>query len=131
MRAQLNITQSRSNLVRRLFVVCLAVAAISTSSFSTVTQAAVPPGPVTISLQYFGVTHLGGDKWFADGVVQAQNPEAVVIQFSQAATQSMTPDSGGYFALNFTALAGQSIVVDGTDSTGTVHDQKTLNNFTL
>lgn len=125
MRAHFNTTTSASNLVRPLFIVTLAVVAISTLSSSDVVRADGPPGggSTPIVLEYFGVTMVGTNLWMAEGVVTAENNTAVTVVFSGASSATKHPDSVGYFSHVFTANPFEIIVVDATDSTGTVHGE--------
>jgi hypothetical protein len=122
MRAHFITSGSRSNLVRRPLIVCLAVA-VFTSGYLAVTRAEADP---SLTIQYFGATSIGNSMWLADCVVEAEDMSSVSIEYTGAATASLTPNAQGHVGFIFSADPGDILYVEVTDSTETASDEAEL-----
>ena len=127
MRAHAIVTKSRSIFVRRLLIVCLAVAAISMSTFTPVARAA----GATPSIVNFSAVYAGNGVWMADGIIQAEHVSDVTLEFSGAHSETTVPDQYGCFTIFFAAPAGTVLYVSATDSSGTTNREVRLDDFEL
>lgn len=127
--------KSRSTLIYRLLTVSVAAAAISLSTFASVSRGEDPPigntgTPITIS--YFGAVTTGPNEWQIDGTLNAEDVSAVTITFGGAAAGiTATADRYGYFFISLTAAGGNIVTVDATDSTSTADAETRLEEFSL
>lgn len=110
-------------------LVLLALVVASTIGSISALRAEDPPEGPPIELEFTFATaqHLGGDEWYIDGGVQAQDPAAVTIDFGGAGSGSVNPDEFGYFSTIVTGVeAGQEVTIDASDGTETAFESVTL-----